>query len=134
MLIARYFLVGGASAAVDFSIFALLYSGLDVHWFLAAAVGFLLATTFNYALSVYFVFTSGVRFARRHEIGLVFLVSAVGLAMNQFALWVGFKVLGIDVYLSKVMATGSVFFWNFGARRYFIFRRPNPVAEQELTR
>ena len=123
LVIARYFVVGGASAAVDFSIFALLFSGLGWHWFVAASVGFILATAFNYALSVYFVFTSGVRFAKRHEIGLVFLVSAVGLAMNQFALWVGFKQLGIDVYLAKVLATGAVFFWNFGARRYFIFRQ-----------
>jgi putative flippase GtrA len=123
VLIARYFLVGGASAAVDFTMFALIYSVLGWHWFLAASIGFVLATGFNYALSVYFVFTSGVRFARRHEIGLVFLVSAVGLAMNQFALWVGFRVIGIDIYLAKIMATGAVFFWNFGARRYFIFRQ-----------
>lgn len=123
MVIARYFLVGGAAAAVDFSVFALLYSVLGWHWFPAGTISFVLATAFNYALSVYFVFTSGVRFAKRHEIGLVFLVSAVGLAMNQFALWVGFRHLGIDVYLAKVLATGAVFFWNFGARRYFIFRR-----------
>ncbi len=122
MIIARYFLVGGASAAVDFSVFALLYSGVGWHWFPSAAISFLLATAFNYALSVYFVFTSGVRFAKRHEISLVFLVSAIGLGMNQLALWAGFEMLGIDVYIAKVMATGAVFFWNFGARRYFIFR------------
>jgi putative flippase GtrA len=123
MIIARYFLVGGASAAVDFSVFAMFYSVLHWHWFLAASVSFMFATAFNYALSVYFVFTSGIRFARRHEISLVFLVSAVGLGMNQLALWVGFKALDIDVYVSKVLATAAVFFWNFGARRYFIFRR-----------
>ena len=121
-LLARYFVIGGAAAGVDFSVFALLYSGLGWHWFTSATIGFLLATAFNYALSVYFVFTSGVRFARRHEIALVFLVSSVGLMMNQLALWIGFEKLQIDVYLAKVCATGSVFFWNFGARRYFIFR------------
>lgn len=121
-ILGRYFLVGGAAAAVDFSVFAVLYSALDWHWFPSATISFVMATAFNYALSVYFVFTSGVRFARFHEIGLVFLVSSVGLVMNQLALWIGFQMLQIDVYLAKVFATGAVFFWNFGARRYFIFR------------
>ncbi|MGE4071831.1 MAG: GtrA family protein [Lysobacterales bacterium] len=121
MIIARYFLVGGAAAAVDFTVFAILVKLLGWHWFSASAISFVLATAVNYVLSIVFVFTSGVRFGKRTEIGLVFLVSAMGLAMNQFALWMFFKQLGVDVLIAKVLATGVVFFWNFGIRRYFIF-------------
>ena len=122
MIIARYFLVGGAAATVDFAVFALLLKVLEWHWFWSSAASFVLATAFNYVLSVIFVFTSGVRFGKRVEIGLVFLVSALGLAMNQFAMWIAFEQLGVHVFVAKVMATGAVFFWNFGIRRYFIFK------------
>lgn len=122
MIIARYFLVGGAAAAVDFAFFAVLVKWLGWNWFLSASLSFVLATIFNYLLSIVYVFTSGVRFAKRTEMGLVFLVSALGLAMNQFALWMFFKQLGVDVLVAKLMATGVVFFWNFGIRRYFIFK------------
>ncbi|MCB1602561.1 MAG: GtrA family protein [Xanthomonadales bacterium] len=127
MIIARYFLVGGAAAAVDFTIFAILVKLLGWHWFGASALSFVLATAVNYVLSITFVFTSGARFGKRTEIGLVFLVSAMGLAMNQFALWMFFKQLGVDVLIAKVLATGVVFFWNFGIRRYFIFSHRRSV-------
>ena len=53
---------------------------------------------------------------------LVFVVSAVGLVINQAVLAILIEWFGMDVLLSKVAATGSVFFWNYGARRHFIFR------------
>lgn len=126
MIIARYFVVGGAAALVDFSLFALLLNVAQWHWLVCATAGFVVATAFNYLLSIWMVFTSGVRFARRFEVGLVFLVSGVGLAVNHLALWFQFSVLGIDILLAKIVATGVIFFWNFGVRRYFIFR---PVAD-----
>lgn len=123
MVVARYFVVGGFCAVVDFVIFAGLTAGLGVHWFSSALLSFVVATTVNYWLSITFVFDQGARFSQRHEIGLVFLASAIGLGFNQLALWVGYQLLGIDLYLSKILATGAVFFWNYGARRFYIFRR-----------
>ena len=81
----------------------------------------MLATAVNYLLSVRFVFKSGVRFARRHEVMLVFAVSAVGLALNQLMLYVGISVLRMDLMLSKNAATGAVFGWNYTARYRFVF-------------
>lgn len=118
----RYFAVGGIATAVDFSIFAALLYGVDVTWFWSAFVSFLLATSVNYVLSIRHVFESGVRFRKRHEIPLVFLVSAVGLVVNQAALYVGIEMIGIYPLVAKVGATGMVFFWNFFARSMFIFK------------
>ena len=123
MKIARYFVVGGASAAVDFALFGILLLLLgDPRWFAAAAVSFVAATAFNYLLSIRVVFSAGVRFAVRQEIILVFLVSLVGLALNQFALWVFYQIAGWNIWVAKCMATGSAFLWNFTARNSFIFR------------
>lgn len=123
MKIARYFVVGGASAAVDFALFGILLLLLgNPSWFAAAAISFVAATAVNYLLSIRMVFSAGVRFAARQEIMLVFLVSLVGLAFNQFALWAFYQIAGWNIWIAKCMATGSAFLWNFTARNSFIFR------------
>jgi len=120
--VVRYFFVGGCAAAVDFVLFALLTRALVVWWFWAGVVGFTVATLVNYILSIHHVFTSGVRFSRAREIALVFAVSAVGLAINQAVLWALIEGAGWNSLVAKVVATGSVFFWNFGLRHSYIFR------------
>ena len=123
MKIVRYFVVGGLSAVVDFALFGMLLLVLgSAHWFVAAAASFVVATGFNYLLSVRMVFSAGVRFARHHEVILVFLVSLVGLALNQFTLWLFYQVAGWNIWIAKCVATASAFLWNFTARNGFIFR------------
>lgn len=122
MKIARYFLVGGVAAGIDFLLFALLVKVFGFGWLGSAAFSFCVATLANYSLSIRHVFRSGARFGKQREMMLVFVVSAVGLVINQAVLAILIEWFGMDVLLSKVAATGSVFFWNYGARRHFIFR------------
>jgi putative flippase GtrA len=122
MRVARYFLVGGVAAGVDFVLFLVMVKGLAVGWMPAGIVSFCFATLVNYSLSVRYVFSSGVRFQRGHEILLVFLLSGVGLVVNQAALATLIEGAGWDPLMAKIGATSSVFFWNYGVRRYFIFK------------
>lgn len=39
--------------------------------------------------------------------------------------WASAELLGIELMLSKLIATGSVFAWNFLARNYLIFHEPS---------
>jgi putative flippase GtrA len=119
--IARYFGVGAAAACVDIGLFMLFAQGVGWPYLRVAAASFVAATLVNYALSVRFVFVSGARFRRRWEIVLVFAVSGVGLAINQAILAAGVEVAGLSLFLAKVAATGVVFFWNYAARRVFVF-------------
>ena len=128
MKLVRYLFVGGAAAIVDFVLFMLLAWGAGWPWFPTAVLSFSLATLVNYALSIRHVFESGVRFSQGHELILVYLVSAIGLTVNQAVLWFGIETAHIDMLAAKLGATGTVFFWNYAARRYFIFnhdRRPS---------
>ncbi len=122
MKILKYGAVGGTAAAVDFTIFAVFAKYLGYDYLLIGAIGFIVATTLNYFLSIRFVFKSGVRFSFRKEIALVFLISLVGLVINQMVLLAGIGWLGWEMLFVKVCATGLVFFWNFGARSEFIFK------------
>jgi putative flippase GtrA len=123
-MIVRYFFVGATAALVDWILFACLVVALEVPWFPAAASSFVVATAVNYLLSIRHVFRSGVRFARANEIGLVFLVSGIGLVINQVFMWVLVELAAWPLMPSKICATGVVFLWNFGARSHFIFREP----------
>lgn len=117
----RYLVVGGVEAALDIALFSGLTQVLGLQWFGAAAFSFVVATLVNYFLSVRLVFTSGVRFSRHAEILWVFVVSGVGLVLNQTVLWILIERLAFHMVLAKVTATAAVFVWNYSLRRYFVF-------------
>ena len=122
MKIIRYAAVGGTAAVVDFVIFASFAKLIGFNYLWVGATGFIVATTINYFLSIRFVFDSGVRFGFKKEISLVFLISFIGLCLNQVVLYLGIGILGWEMLFVKLCATASVFFWNFGARSQFIFK------------
>jgi len=101
----------------------MLIYGAKWHYLLAAPTSFTVATYINYHLGIRHVFESGVRFVKHQEIGLVFFVSAVGLAINQLSLYILVEFFQINPVVGKIVATGFIFFWNYGARRYYIFAK-----------
>jgi putative flippase GtrA len=123
----KYFITGAVAAGVDFVLFATFVKLLGWPWYIAATVSFVAATLTNYVLSIRHVFTSGVRFEKREEIAAIFLVSAIGLAVNQAILYFLIRA-GVMVLVAKVGATGAVFLWNFGARHQFVFKEGLPPA------
>ncbi len=119
--IGRYFVVGGLAACVDIGLFMLFAQHYGLPYLRVAAATFVAATLVNYLLSVRFVFVSGVKYRRRWEIALVFAVSAVGLALNQAILALAVEAARMGLLPAKLAATGVVFFWNYFARRRFVF-------------
>lgn len=129
--ITRYFFVGGASASIDLTFFFVFAKLLGFNYLAVATIGFVIATLFNYFLSIRVVFDSGARFTRSQELALVYLVSVIALGVNLLVLFVMVDYLRAELMLSKIVATVSVFFWNFSARNYFIFRKP--VSSKDAT-
>lgn len=125
MRILRYLAVGGTAALVDWSVFWALTQGTQLKYQFAAVVSFLLATLANYLLSIRYVFKSGLRFSRRRETALVYLVSMVGLGINVLAMQILVSAYAFHLLVAKVCATGIVFFWNYFARASFVFGKPN---------
>lgn len=122
MKIAQYFFVGGLAGVVDIGIFTVLVKVFLFDWFVVALFSFALATAMNYLLSIRYVFESGARFRKKAEVSLVFLVSGIGLVINQSFLWALIEAAAIDEVLSKLVATGTVFLWNYMTRSRFIFK------------
>ena len=124
--LARYFVVGGVAACVDIGLFLLFAKGLGLPYLRVSAASFVIATLVNYLLSVRFVFRSGQRFGRRWEIAMVYVVSGVGLALNQAILYLCVEAVHLGLLTSKLVATGTVFSWNYLARRFFVFGAHGP--------
>lgn len=123
MKVLRYMAVGATAAAVDIGIFGIAVKMLKMDWFTVAVFSFLVATAVNYLLSIRYVFKSGVRFRQRSEIPLVFLVSGIGLSINQSVLWLLIESAELDEMVAKVLATSAVFLWNYTLRSRFIFKK-----------
>ncbi len=119
----KYFVVGGTAALVDWSLYWMLVSAAGMNYLLSAFISFSVAAFLNYALCMSWVFNEH-RYRRSVEAGLTLAVSLIGLLLNQFFLYAFHDLLAFHFMISKIGATGIVFFWNFFGRKYFIFRSP----------
>lgn len=117
----RYFFVGGFCAIVDWAFFSIFLYGPGFHYLLAATLSFVIATGLNYVLSIRYVFERGPR-ARHTLIMMIYFVSGLSVVINLAILSATIELLGIHPLIAKVIGTGSVFIWNFGARYFWIFK------------
>ncbi len=118
----RYGLVAASSFAVDFGLLIVLTEKAHVFYLFSAALSFLISLGFNYVLSVVWAFSNQSAHSRHKEIVLFLIVGMVALGLNVAGLWLLTSGLGMYYVVSKLITTLVVFFWSFGARRYFIFR------------
>ena len=122
-----YFWVGGVSAIVEWLIFSVLDTLLELPYLLSTVLAFICSTTVNWFLGRTFTFKDSVyRDQKAKEIVLVFLVSAVGLLFNLLLMYLFVTVLGMNTHLlktiAKILSTGIVFMWNFVSRKYLIYK------------
>lgn len=122
-----YFGVGGAAAIVEWVSFTLFVSALGFPYLLATVISFVLATTVNWILGRLFTFKeSAYEEKRLKEVGLVFLVSAIGLGFNMLLMYLFVDVIGMKTNMqqtiAKVLATGIVFIWNYLSRKLWIYK------------
>jgi len=119
---ARYLIVGGVAFAVDFATLAALTEAAGLHYLVSAAVAFLAGLGVNYILSRAWVFGESRVKNAAAEFALFALIGVVGLALNETIIWTVSAIAGRSYLLGKLASAGLVLLWNFGARKYFLFR------------
>jgi len=123
-----YFFVGGVAAMVEWVLFTLFANVLNIHYIFATCLAFIFSTSANWILGRLWAFRDNKSYENKRvkEIFLVFTVSTVGLLFNMGLMFLFVTVLGLDSAVlktvSKIAATGIVFFWNFLVRRYLIYK------------
>ncbi len=117
----RYGFVSAVALAVDFGGLVTLKEYGHLNYLIAASLSFLAGLVVNYLLSAFWVFHSSKLLDKRHEFILFSVIGLVGLGLTDLILWVLTSGFGLYYVFSKAIATVIVFFWNFGARKKYIF-------------
>ena len=118
--ISTFFGVGLVSLVADYGVFALLSEALAVNPVAGALVGYMVGGLVNYLLNRAHTFTT----ERNHvQAGLRFAgVMAVGFSLTGLFMWVFTQQIGVPGIVARVITTGIVFCWNFGAHKLWTFR------------
>lgn len=116
----KFIIVGFSGMFVDFSITYLLKEKLRVHRYLANSAGFTVAATSNYLFNRFWTFHSNNPKVFT-EFGTFFLISVIGLIINNFFLYLFEKKL--NFYFAKFLAVIITSLWNFTANYYLNFNR-----------
>lgn len=115
-----YFIVGGIATIVEWVMFYLLDSIASINYMLATTIAFAVSTFANWAAGRLIMFKgNGYLLA---ELVKIYVTSIAGLFMNLLIMWIAIDGIGIPNFISKVIATGIVFFWNFAVRKLMIYK------------
>lgn len=117
----KFGIVGFSGVFVDFGMTWLLKDKLGINKYWANSTGFMLAVVSNYILNRIWTFESHDPNVAWQFLQFV-LISLVGLAINNGIIYLlTEKQWKTNFYLAKIVATGVVTFWNFGANVLFTF-------------
>lgn len=118
----KYGTVSVIALIVDFGTLLVLNLVFNVNYLMSASVGFTLGLIVNFFLSNERVF-AGPRIKNKTVNFAAFaLIGVVGLVANDVIIWLCHGVLHLSVFISKCIAVAVVFFWNFLARRQFLYQ------------
>lgn len=113
----RYIFVGGFAAVVNIGALYILKDIFNLYYLIANAIGFILGLITNYILSKALVFTKEKMNNSIIEFTIYAIIGIIGLILDSLFMWVFTSKIGIYYMISKIVSTGLVFIWNFGARK-----------------
>ena len=127
---ARFVIVGGISAVLEYSLYFLFK--LILEYLIANVLAFGLTNVVTFILSKLYVFEpSGKR--KRHEAALFFIFLIGALAVNQAVLWSLVEFAGMDDKIAKALAIAVTVIWNFFTRKHFVFKNREVAAQRSAT-
>lgn len=114
-----YLIVGGIATVVEWVCFWFL--DRMMHYLAATALAFVVSTFANWLAGRLIMFKpTEKRLAK--EMMQIYATSICGLLFNFLIMWVAIDGIGLPDMISKIIATGIVFFWNFLVRKLVIYK------------
>ncbi len=117
----KFGITGVSGLIIDFALTWTFKDELNFNKFLANGIGFTAAVISNYFINRNWTFKdtqakSGLQFTA--FVG----VSVIGLLLNSAIIFSLDNLLYLNFYVSKAAAIIIVFFWNFSANYFFVFK------------
>ncbi|PTS96721.1 glycosyl transferase family 2 [Pedobacter sp. HMWF019] len=116
----KFGITGACGLVIDFSLTWFFKDVIHINKFLANAIGFTTAVICNYFINRLWTFKNKDEIGK--QMAAFITVSLIGLMFNSCFIYLFNHVFMINFYISKMMAIILVFFWNFSANYFFVFR------------
>ncbi len=117
---AKFGVVGVIAFFIDYGLFLLMDYVFGVNYLVASAISFTIATVFNFVASMRYVFAGKEGQTRAQQFVIFFVLSLVGLGLNQLILWACVDLLALLAWIGKLVATVLVMLFNFVTRKVFL--------------
>ena len=116
----KFAVVGFSGLFVDFGTTYVCKEWLKIQKYISNSIGFTVAASTNYILNRVWTFHStdpniGVQYTQ------FLVISLLGLALNNFIIWLILRRFKVNFYLAKLVAVIVVTMWNFLANNYYTF-------------
>ena len=118
----KFLMLGVLSTLIDYTVYSALIL-LNVDYVIAIVAGYSMGLLANYQIGRRYIFIAGIKVNSTHkEFVYVVVIAAVGALLNVVIVkLLSFSVWHIDPMLSRAVAIGFVFFWNYFARKRFVY-------------
>ena len=113
----RYLFVGGFAAVVNIGMLYVFTDIVKIYYVISNVLAFILGLLVNYILSKKFVFQDETSINKSKEFIIYAIIGVIGLGIDTLLVWLFTDIIKIYYLLSKIISTGIVFIWNFGARK-----------------
>ena len=152
---ARFFITGGIATVIDMFIMGIvlyifnpsLYPKFYNVWIgggdpstiatvIGTGTGFVISLFCNYLMSIFLVFNDKGNSRTAKGAILFFVLATIGLFINMGGMWLGYDIIGINEWITKIIMTFVVLVYNFVTRKVFIFKKETttePDAKTEET-
>lgn len=117
----KFGVVGGSGVVVDFGITWLLKEKMRLNAYVANSTGFICAVISNFVLNRIWTFQNHDPHVAL-QFGKFSAVAVVGLALNNWIIYLMTERFKSNFYFAKLVATGIVMLWNFWANITFTFK------------
>ena len=117
---AKFGIVGVIAFCIDYGLFLLMTYVFGINYLIASAISFVISTIFNFTASMRYVFAGKRGQTRSQQFVIFFVLSVVGLGVNQLVLWMCGDLLAWLAWVGKLAATCIVMIFNFVTRKVFL--------------
>ena len=119
-----YLVVGGIATLVEWGLFYCFNHVFSWYYFVSTILAYVLSTFANWLAGRILLFKKTEK-GLFYEIGGIYAASIIGLLLNLAIMWIMVDALKINSMISKIIATGLVFIWNYVIRKMVIYKGEN---------
>lgn len=127
--VVKFAITGGIGFIIDFLFTWFFKERIGLNQYAANGIGFSMAVLSNFCLNKFWTFNNKGKIG--FQFGYFALFSLIGLALNTFLVFCLVQYCKLNFYLSKCIAIGLVFIWNFLVNNFITFKDQRIFKQQQ---